>query len=130
LDPGGHNSLPRPKRKTERDLEALASWCAAAGIELTCFVIVGLPGTTVEGAQYTIAKVRELGARARPTAYCPLEHMRPDITEHEMSAFNRQLFVAGTHDLTPEELHAAYSLLFGTAPDQTTIFHQIPQRTS
>jgi len=128
LDTNGQDLLPRAKRKSECDLEALASWCATAGTELNCFVIVGLPGTTVAGAQRTIEKVQQLGARARPTVYCPIELMRPDMAEHEISAFNRQLFVEGTHAETPEQLHVAYGLLFGRQPDETKVFHHIPQR--
>ena len=45
LDPAGSQALPRAKRKSYEDVEQLNSWCAQAGIELNCFVIVGLPGT-------------------------------------------------------------------------------------
>jgi hypothetical protein len=53
--------------------------------------------------------------------------MRPDLTESQMAGYNRQLFVPGSHDLTPGELHDAYGLVFGHQPDQTTVFRRIPQ---
>lgn len=128
LDAGGHSGLPRAKHKDERDLEALARWCGGAGIELNCFVVVGLPGTTVEGARRTIAKVHEVGARARPTVYCPIEQLHSEMTDHDMAAFNRQLFLDGTHELSNRELHEAYGLVFGVARDETTVFRRIPSR--
>ncbi|GAA1972835.1 B12-binding domain-containing radical SAM protein [Kitasatospora viridis] len=128
LDSGGHPALPRAKHKAEQDVEELARWCAAAGVELNCFVIVGLPGTGIDGARRTIAKVHELGGRARPTVYCPVERLHPGLDDRELAEFNRQLFVGGSHALTPEELCEAYALVFGAATDQTTVFTRIPQR--
>lgn len=127
LEPAGRGALPRAKHQDETDLDELSGWCAAAGVELNCFVIAGLPGTSVAGAQQTIATVHSLGGRARPTVYCPTEKMRPDLTESQMAGYNRQLFVPGSHDLTPGELHDAYGLVFGHQPDQTTVFRRIPQ---
>ncbi|MGW3091337.1 B12-binding domain-containing radical SAM protein [Streptomyces sp. NPDC001108] len=128
LDPLGHDALPRAKRKSERDLEDLASWCTAAGVELNCFVIAGLPGTTMAGTRRTIAKVKELGGRSRPTVYAPWEAMRAGMDEHAMSAFNRQLFVPGTHDLGPDELREAYDVVFGRQTDETVVYENVPRR--
>ncbi|MFI5617196.1 B12-binding domain-containing radical SAM protein [Streptomyces sp. NPDC051567] len=129
LDEEGHDALPRSKQKSEGDLDRLARWCAAAGVELNCFVMVGLPGTTVEGTRRTVAKVHELGGRARPTVYCPWDETRADMTDREMSAFNRQLFAPGTHSMPPEDLAAAYHVVFGPQPDQTEVFQHIPERS-
>jgi len=128
LDPNGHGALPRSKHKSQQDLEDLVGWCAAAGVELNCFVIVGLPGTSVSGVRHTIATVQALGGRARPTVYAPWEAARPDLTDDQMAAFNRQLFVPGTHDLGPAELREAYELVFGPQPDVTAVFENIPSR--
>ncbi|MFJ4656823.1 B12-binding domain-containing radical SAM protein [Nocardia sp. NPDC088792] len=130
LEPAGHDALPRAKHRTDADLDRLSQWCAEAGVELNCFVIVGLPGTSVDGARHTIATVHRLHGRARPTVYCPTERMTPEMTEAEMGSYNRQLFVADSHGFTPEELHAAYELVFGHQPDQTTVFQHIPTHES
>ncbi|AKN17631.1 hypothetical protein MHAE_03365 [Mycobacterium haemophilum DSM 44634] len=126
LEPAGHGALPRAKHTSDANLDQLARWCADAGIELNCFVIVGLPGTTIAGAQHTIETVHRLGGRARPTIYCPTGRMTPDMAEAEIAGYNRQLFVAGSHEFTPAELCAAYGLVFGPQCDQTTVFEQIP----
>ncbi|MEW2452155.1 radical SAM protein [Streptomyces parvulus] len=128
LDPHGRGALPRSKHKSRQDLEGLAVWCADAGIELNCFVIVGLPGTSVEGVRETIAAVQAVGGRARPTVYAPWEASRPDLTDDEMAAFNRQLFVPGTHDLAPAQLRDAYELVFGPQLDVTAVFEKVPVR--
>jgi hypothetical protein len=130
LSEGGYDSLPRAKRKTEDHLEALASWCGSAGVELNCFVIVGLPGTTIADAQHTMATVRRLGARARPTVYSPLESMAAQLTEEQITSCNRQLFVPGTHGLSQDELEEAYRTVFGPQEDLTTVFHRVPRHPS
>lgn len=112
LDSGGMAALPPAKRKSQDDLAELAQWCASVGIELTCFVIVGLPGTTVEGTRQTMETVRALGGRVRPTIYAPEERMSAQLTVGEMSRLNRQIL----HDavpLTPSEQQDAYELAFG-----------------
>ncbi len=93
LEPTAAAQLPQVKRRPDDRLEQVARWCEKQGVELNCFVIVGLPGTTPQGALATIEAVGRAGARARPTVYTPYHLMRPDMTEREMSAFNRQLFV-------------------------------------
>ncbi|MEU2714212.1 radical SAM protein [Streptomyces sp. NPDC007205] len=130
LDPEESSSLPRPKQKSAMDLDRLSAWCTESGIELNCFVIVGLPGTTIEGAERTIEAVQERGGRARPTVYAPWEEARPDLLDHEMAAFNRQLFVPGTHTLTDDELARGYDIIFGSQPDVTQVFENIPARTA
>src|SRR5690606_22820468 len=85
--------LPVVKRKRQERFEDVARWCREAGGELNCFVLVGLPGTTVEGTRRTMTRIAQAGARARPTLYTPYHEMRADMTERELSAFNRHLFV-------------------------------------
>ena len=102
------DDLPKLKRKTLADLEALAAWCAASGIELNCFVVVGLPGTSIEGAQETISTAKQLGARVRPTAYTPYERLDATSSDTEFISLNRQTFIPYA-DLADRQL--AYSLL-------------------
>ncbi len=128
LDEGGAVALPRIKRDVDRQLADLAAWSAKAGLELNCFIIVGLPGTTIEGARRTIARVRELGARVRPTMYSPIELMRPEMSATEIARFNRQLLVDGTCSFTDAETRGAYGLIFGHEPTLTQVFTKIPER--
>src|SRR5205814_4993185 len=51
LDPAGKEHLPRLKRIAQERFDAVASWCRAVGIELNCFVIFGLPGTTLDSVR-------------------------------------------------------------------------------
>lgn len=111
LDPGGMSSLPPAKRKDHDDLRRLAAWCRAADIELTCFVIIGLPGTTLEGTEYTMTAVRALGGRVRPTIYASDERMSASLTVAQMGDLNRQLLASGS-DMSPEQRRHAYRLAF------------------
>jgi radical SAM superfamily enzyme YgiQ (UPF0313 family) len=125
LDPRAHASLPRIKHIDEERLEAVASWCREAGIELNCFIIIGLPGGSVDGALQTAARVRALGARVRPTIYTPYHHLRADMPEEEVASFNRQLFVEG---FRTDDAAALYPLIFGEEPAPTRVMNAVPRR--
>jgi anaerobic magnesium-protoporphyrin IX monomethyl ester cyclase len=86
------NTLPRVKQAAKDRFLEVVAWCHNSGIELNCFVIVGLPGTTPEGTARTMDVIREHGARVRPTLYTPYHKMHADMSERELSAFNRQTF--------------------------------------
>nr|AAF61217.1 SanA [Streptomyces ansochromogenes] len=130
LDPQEGRVAAPGEEKSATDLDRLSAWCEESGIELNCFVIVGLPGTTIEGAERTIEAVQQRGGRARPTVYAPWELAGPDLPDHEMAAFNRQLFVPGTHALTDDELARGYDIVFGSQPDVTQVFENIPARAA
>jgi hypothetical protein len=89
----GEAGLPTVKKSARERFDELARWCSDSGVELNCFLIIGLPGTTPEGARRAMDVISAAGARVRPTLYTPYNLMREDMTEREMSAFNRQLFV-------------------------------------
>lgn len=96
FDVDAAGQLPRVKQKAQERFKQVLGWCHAAEIELNCFVIVGLPGTTPAGTARTIEAIDASGARVRPTLYTPYHLMRPDMSEREISAFNRQIFVECT----------------------------------
>ncbi|MGW1059905.1 B12-binding domain-containing radical SAM protein [Micromonospora rubida] len=93
FETAAEGELPRVKRSAAERFETLMAWCDRFGIELNCFVIVGLPGTSPQGTRKTMDTIRAAGARVRPTIYTPYHQMRGDMTEREISAFNRQTFV-------------------------------------
>lgn len=124
LETDALEQLPAVKRKHHERLADVARWCSESGIELNCFVVVGLPGTTLAGTQRTIEEVRRLGGRVRPTVYAPYHTMREDMTPWELSLLNRQ-FLSET-DLGPDELHAAYGFLFRPETRLTAVMDRIP----
>ncbi|MFF5468219.1 B12-binding domain-containing radical SAM protein [Streptomyces achromogenes] len=127
LAESGHPALPRLKRKGEDDVEALAAWCERAGIELNCFVIVGLPGTTVADAEAAVARVRAVGGRVRPTMYSPHELLHPGMTADAISLHNRQILPdAAVPD--PAERQRAYDIVFGREHHVTRVGEQVPER--
>ncbi|MEV0261232.1 radical SAM protein [Streptomyces sp. NPDC050617] len=127
LAESGHAALPRLKRKSEAAVEALAAWCAKAGIELNCFVIVGLPGTTVADAEAAIARVRGVGGRVRPTMYSAHEQLHPGMSVDALSLHNRQIL---PDDAFPEpaERQRAYDIVFGREQRPTRVGEQVEER--
>ena len=118
LDAEAGAGLPLLKRDIEGAFEEVAVICRRVGIELNCFVILGLPGDTLRGSQNTIRRVLDAGARVRPTVYTPYGEMRTGITVDEIGRFNRQLFMPGT--ITAEQAQAYYRLLYANPEDRPT----------
>jgi anaerobic magnesium-protoporphyrin IX monomethyl ester cyclase len=118
LDPGAASALPMLKRNVERDFDRIAASCRKANIELNCFVILGLPGDSVEGVEYTIRRVLENGARVRPTIYTPYHEMHAEMTLEEVGRYNRQLFTPKI--MSNEKSYSCYQLLYANRSDRAT----------
>ena len=125
LDPGAKESLPKIKQNSEKALLNIADWCLKYGVELNCFVILGLPGESLDGARYTINLIREKKGRVRPTIYTPYHLLREDMSEEEVSSFNRQLFVKGIID--DKEAYEIYQIFFEQELSPTTVYEKIPE---
>lgn len=117
------DGLPQVKRRARARFEEVARWCTQAGIELNCFVIVGLPGTTPEGTLRTISAIGAAGARARPTLYTPYERMHGGMSERELSGFNRQTFIDPSDVDSPAD---HLRLIFGGDGYLTPVTGRIP----
>lgn len=114
LEAAATASLPRIKQQAEQKVEDVAAACAAARIELNCFVIVGLPGSSVSGTRETMAALVNMGARVRPTAYTPYSQISTDT---RLADFNRQLLRFADFG-TAEEKSEAYGLLCISRADE------------
>ncbi|MGV9361474.1 B12-binding domain-containing radical SAM protein [Amycolatopsis sp. NPDC003731] len=119
--------LPRVKQLARARFEEVVGWCRTHRIELNCFVIVGLPGTTPVGTRRTMEIIRAAGARVRPTLYTPYEQMHGDMTERELSAFNRQTFVTPSEITLRGHTPADYlELIFGGDGYRTPSTERVP----
>jgi hypothetical protein len=105
-------ALPAAKKRGAGLLQNVAGWCLEAGIELNCFVVLGLPHTSARGSADSIRAVHELGARTRPTIYADWSGMRPGLSEGELVRFNRQI-LPDDFDGNPAEREQLYRLLVG-----------------
>lgn len=123
LDVGASGSLPKIKRESEQKFNQIAQWCLEYGVELNCFVIFGLPGESLEGAKYTMRKVRENHARVRPTIYTPYNFMHAEMSEEEVAEYNRQLFAPNIVD--KEEAYKIYEVFFGEEHNPTKVYEKI-----
>lgn len=110
LEESSLSALPPVKKRGARQLEDAARWCTISGIELNCFVIIGLPRTTVYGTAKSIQTVHELGARARPTMYTDWAEMLPGLSESQLVRCNRQI-LSPTHEMDARQRASAYRLL-------------------
>lgn len=125
LEPSAQEGLPKVKRKAEAILRDVAQWCASANIELNCFVIIGLPSETIEGARRTIEVATSLGARIRPTIYTPYHEMTEHMDEEMIGSFDRQLL---PDTLIGDDFMEGYDLIFGRQSRVTSVMDQIPKR--
>jgi hypothetical protein len=125
LEADGQSGLPAQKRIDLERFHELARSCASLGIELNCFAIAGLPGTTAAGVARTVAEIRAVGGRVRPTMYGNIDELRKARTLAEAMLFNRQLL--HPLDSGPEDSEL-YDLVFGVEPHPTEIMNAIPQR--
>lgn len=121
----GQTQLPAIKRVAEKQFIELADACKQAGVELNCFVVIGLPGQTVDDAAYTIELVRNNGARVRPTIYTPYHELSPDMDEQNVLSFNRQCFANG-NGLDPVTRKQFIRLAHGVEYKPTGVMARIP----
>lgn len=125
FEPEAGGSLPRIKRSAETRFDDVARWCREAGIELNCFVIVGLPRTSAAGTKRTLQKIRASGCRTRPTVYTSYQDMHADMTEQEVSRFNRQLQIDAL-DMSSAERKELMAIIFGDDGYTTPATERIP----
>jgi radical SAM superfamily enzyme YgiQ (UPF0313 family) len=90
LEPRPLSLMPAQKHDDGRRIAEVAVWCERHGIELNCFVILGLPGATVGGTESTVRRLRAQGARVRPMFFVDYAGMDPAMDERQIAAFNRR----------------------------------------
>lgn len=121
LENAADKQLPRVKQSAHGKFKNLASWCREYRVELNCFVIVGLPGTSEEGTRNTMEAIEVEGARARPTVYTPYHLMSANMSEQELSQFNRQTFFDDNPNDTEEhQSRELLGMVFGRTTYQTS----------
>ena len=81
---------------------------------MNCFVVVGLPGTTVNGTKATFEYLSKEGIRIRPSIYSNYGLLRPDMTEHEMVHFLGRHILPEDPGFSPDERMRLYQLAFVT----------------
>ena len=113
--------MPSIKRETAEHFLLIADACSRLGIELNCFLMVGIPGESEDGVRKTMDLVRSAGARVRATVYTPYHLIRSDMSIAEVSAFNRHFEIS-------DRISRPYVLesIFGYEPTPTQIQKKIP----
>ncbi|MEU7723862.1 radical SAM protein [Streptomyces sp. NPDC040724] len=124
LEPDGQGNLPPQKHISFGRFQELADACTRLGVELNCFVIAGLPGTTPLGVERTVAEIRSVGGRTRPTMYANIEELRRATTLEDAALYNRHLL--HPFDADEQDLH---ELVFGEEKHITEVMQSVPQRT-
>jgi radical SAM superfamily enzyme YgiQ (UPF0313 family) len=119
--------LPRIKRESRAAFEAVANYCRAAGIELNCFLMLGLPGESPNQAVATMNSLIQDGHRVRPTVFTPYDQMRNDMSTTDAAGFNRQLF--GQEGPSRQERDFLYRALYANEADVATkVQERVPGR--
>jgi radical SAM superfamily enzyme YgiQ (UPF0313 family) len=123
LEPEAQQHLPQLKHIERSRFEAVSTWCRQTGIELNCFIMVGMPGASLEGTKETVDMVHAQGARLRPTVYTPFSQLDADGDEGSVSAYNRQLLDAA---VPAEEAAELYRIVFGPEPKAARVVDSVP----
>ncbi|MFN8771076.1 MAG: B12-binding domain-containing radical SAM protein [Neisseriaceae bacterium] len=110
--------LPKVKQDTLDSFKQISSICFKYGIELNCFIILGLPGDSPHDAQNTIDTCLEHNVRVRPTIYTPYMNMHEEMSVFEASQYSRQLFAPGV--LPDEVADEYYSIFYKNKKDKPT----------
>ncbi|NTY37432.1 B12-binding domain-containing radical SAM protein [Burkholderia diffusa] len=126
LEPAASRGLPVLKQTQQAEFDRLAAWCREAGVELNCFVILGLPGDSLAGVRTTVDAVRDAGARLRTSIYTPYHLMTADMSGEAAARYNRQLFVDAHPD--GDARAAYYQLFFGRDTMPTRVMDAIPRK--
>lgn len=88
------NKLVQVKKTDKPRIEELAKKCAENGIELNCFIMLGLDGESIEDVKNMFEYLKSLdNVRVRPTIYTPYQHMVNESSVNEIGKYNRQLFI-------------------------------------
>lgn len=118
--------LPKVKQETLDNFINVAKICLEVGIELNCFIMLGMPGDTPQDIKETIDICRIYGARVRPTIYTNYGTMRENMSVSEINKYNRQILQP---DLVSPEMAKAYHKLFYNDPNDVTthVMNNIPE---
>ncbi|WNK47359.1 radical SAM protein [Pantoea agglomerans] len=103
------NSLPKVKSMALKRFNEISRVCQQNFIELNCFIMMGLPGDSIEGLKRTIKYVHDNNARYRPTIFTDYHKIENNMSADDVALFNRQLFPTRVH---PDIQEAEYYRLF------------------
>ncbi|MBV6695148.1 B12-binding domain-containing radical SAM protein [Serratia quinivorans] len=103
------NSLPKVKIMALKKFDEISKSCQKSHIELNCFIMMGLPGDSIEGLKSTIKYVHDNNARYRPTIFTDYHKINDDMSVDDISLFNRQLFATRSY---PDSQEKEYYRLF------------------
>ena len=124
---GAAKLLPKLKRGAASMLDHIADVCTKVGIEINCFLMVGMPDERIKDAARTVNALIARGFRVRPTVFTPYGLMSDALEAKGFAEFNRQLLLHGSW--TTEERAAAYDVLYANAQDKPTqVVERIPKR--
>lgn len=109
-EPAAQLRLPAIKRTALASVYDVNEWCNAAGVELTCFIVLGMPGSSAREMLSVVEQLQEQDIRVRPTIYADYSLLREDMSEAEVDSLNRQV-----QDLegSEEDIQLLYRIYFG-----------------
>ena len=124
----GASQLPKIKQNTFLQFQEICRVARECQIEINAFLILGLPGDSPQSMEAMMKICLDQDVRIRPTIYTPYEQLNDEMTVHEISAFNRQIFIPGL--LSEEETDKFYQLFYNNKLDKPTkVMENIPIRS-
>lgn len=89
---------------SEEQLKKVISLCLENNITPLCFLMIGIPGQTKEGIEYTINKIQEMGGEIRATIYTPYQELNENMSEEEVLTFDRGIHKKLVKGMTEREI--------------------------
>jgi|GEM_PF-6694743 len=86
------------------ELEAVASWCRAAGVRMVGFVMVGIPGQTREDVRFTLRLLSDNRISPRPMVYTNFRRMAAHENLRDTFWYARKATLAAPGEWTIPEL--------------------------
>lgn len=120
------DNLPKHKSDGFSKLKEISRLSQRHKVELNCFIIMGLPGDTIEGLEKTMDFVHKNNSRARPTIYTNYSEITDNMDLSDVGLYNRQLFANKTYGCDIEAQY--YRLFHGNEYRKDTSVHEaIPE---
>jgi len=119
-------TLPKIKQSNKDKIIAIMESCNVLDIELNCFVMLGIPGDSVEEINRTIDFLNGYNVRVRPTIFTPYNLLKADMSTEEVSMFNRQLFT--DNFIEKEDEKELYKIFFNKNYRMTEVYENIDKR--
>lgn len=127
LSTESRKKLPRQKQNSTNTIENIVTWCAQAGIELNCFILLGLPDASVEDTLSLYSFLQEQKVRIRPSILCDYSLLDKNMLEKDAVKLLSRHILPSSLNYSQSEKRQIYGIFFGEEKNLTQVMNKIPK---